>query len=89
MSASHHNRAWATASLKRRDLDNWRCQSCGRAGRLEVHHVEPLRDGGTHAMNNLRTLCRGCHIAIHRQPQTPNQQAWARLIEELRCEHTN
>ena len=57
MSAHHHNRAWANASLKRRDLDNWRCSECGRAGRLEVHHVQSMRDGGGHDMNNLRTLC--------------------------------
>ena len=83
MSAAHHNREWANASLKRRDLDNWRCQSCGRAGRLEVHHVKAMRDGGGHELENLRTLCRGCHIAIHRQPQTPNAAAWAALVEEL------
>ena len=83
MSAAHHNRAWANASLKRRDLDGWRCAECGKAGRLEVHHVKAMRDGGNHDMNNLKTLCRTHHIAIHRQPQTPNQRAWDRLIEEL------
>ena len=83
MSAAHHNRAWANASLKRRDLDNWRCQSCGRAGRLEVHHVKSMRDGGGNELSNLKTLCRTHHIAIHRQPQTPNQRAWAALVEEL------
>ena len=84
MSAHHHNRAWATASRQRRDMDGWRCSYCGRAGRLEVHHVKALRDGGGNELENLRTLCRTCHIALHRQPQTPNAAAWAALVEELK-----
>ena len=83
MSAHHHNREWALASLKRRDLDNWRCSECGRAGRLEVHHVQSMRDGGGNELSNLKTLCRTHHIAIHRQARTPNAAAWDRLIEEL------
>ena len=46
------------------DRDGWRCRECGKAGLLEVHHVQPIRDGGAAwDADNLRTLCRGCHIA--------------------------
>ena len=30
----------------------------------EVHHVMPLRDGGTHDESNLQALCKRCHSKI-------------------------
>ena len=65
------------------ERDGYRCQSCGRPGRLEVHHLRSLKDGGNHEMGNLRTLCRGCHLDAHRQPKTASEREWQRLIEEL------
>ena len=34
--------------LRRRVLDahKWRCASCSRPGRLEVHHRKPIKAGG-------------------------------------------
>ncbi len=43
----------------RRDL--YRCQKCGRGGRLEVDHVWPLWAGGEDRDSNLVTLCVPCH----------------------------
>jgi len=44
------------------------CELCEGAGRLwpaeEVHHVKPLRDGGTHEELNLQALCKRCHSEI-------------------------
>ena len=44
------------------------CELCRAAGRLrpteEVHHKVPLRDGGTHAEDNLQALCKRCHSGI-------------------------
>ena len=41
------------------------CEECQRAGRLtparEVHHILPLSQGGTHAIENLMALCTACH----------------------------
>ena len=41
------------------------CEDCRAQGRVtpatEVHHVVPLRDGGTHGETNLRALCKSCH----------------------------
>ena len=31
----------------------------------EVHHIKPLAEGGTHARNNLVSLCQHCHSQIH------------------------
>ena len=83
MSRYHHSQEWARARRERLDLDGWRCQDCGRPGRLEVHHLHSLRDGGDHSLANLRTLCRECHLDAHRAPQTDNEKAWKSLIEEL------
>ena len=50
------------AALER---DNFRCTECAKAGRLEVHHITPLHKGGLpFALDNLKTLCRECHLEI-------------------------
>ena len=63
-----------------------RCEQCGRAGRLEAHHVEQLQHGGApYELKNLRVLCRLCHIAEHRTRRhfTPSALAWQALVKEL------
>lgn len=44
------------------------CEQCEKAGRMtpaqEVHHIKPLRDGGTHDASNLMSLCTSCHSTI-------------------------
>jgi len=48
--------------------DNWRCVKCGRMGILECDHIESIQKGGDwFRLNNLQTLCRGCHIGKTRQ----------------------
>lgn len=45
------------------------CEMCFEEGRVvpveEVHHKVPLAEGGTHARDNLISLCRSCHARIH------------------------
>ena len=45
------------------------CEMCLKEGRLtpvdEVHHIVPISQGGTHARDNLMSLCRSCHTKIH------------------------
>ena len=45
------------------------CENCLKQGlhtpAEEVHHRVPLADGGTHARDNLVSLCRSCHMKIH------------------------
>ena len=47
------------------------CERCLQEGRLvpmdEVHHKVPVSKGGTHARDNLMSLCRSCHNKIHRE----------------------
>ena len=47
------------------------CEECEKQGRLvpaeEVHHKKPISQGGTHARDNLMSLCRSCHTKIHHE----------------------
>ena len=64
---------------------------CGRAGRLECDHINPLeREPGQDPFdpNGLQTLCRSCHIAKtageNRRDPTPAELAWRELVAALR-----
>ena len=67
------------------DRDGWRCQSCGRAGRLEVDHVRSLWQGGDNDPENLQALCIACHLGKTRAEAggdpLPGVEAWGNLIE--------
>ena len=45
----------------------YRCQACGKyaKGDLHLHHIIPVRMGGTHTFDNLIPLCSECHYAVH------------------------
>ena len=47
------------------------CEQCEKEGRIvpaaEVHHKVPISKGGTHARENLMSLCRSCHNKIHHE----------------------
>lgn len=57
--------------------DNYTCQNCGRKGgpmgqaELHAHHVVPKSKGGTHRVENLQTVCKECHDAIHGRRLAP------------------
>ena len=44
------------------------CEQCVKVGKMtpaeEVHHILPLSRGGTHAEENLMSLCTSCHSEI-------------------------
>lgn len=44
------------------------CEKCARLGRItpaqEVHHIQPLSQGGTNDVDNLMSLCTSCHSEI-------------------------
>lgn len=41
----------------------WRCGKCNEmlSGAYEVHHITPLKFGGSNHISNLEALCRNCH----------------------------
>ena len=52
--------------LRAKVRDGMKCQQCGSRTDLHVHHTKGMK---SHALSNLVTLCRTCHIAIHRSSQ--------------------
>ena len=88
MSAHHRRagvsgRAWAAIRLAILERDAWRCQCCGKAGRMEVHHVKAVSDGGSNDLANLETLCVGCHLDHHRRALHPARAELLELVAEL------
>jgi 5-methylcytosine-specific restriction endonuclease McrA len=47
------------------ERDNWRCQNCGRASELQVHHIQFRSHLGEDREENLVTLCATCHRELH------------------------
>lgn len=62
--------------------DGWCCQmpgcGCAEKWRLEAHHIVPIADGGTNALENGITLCRPCHQRIRGR-----EAQYARLFHEI------
>ena len=80
-------------ALRRRVFDafNWRCAACGRPGRLDLDHIEPLRARPDleWSESNLQPLCSGrgggrCHLSktsaeneLHPDPERAKWKAFA------------
>ena len=88
MSIKHRrvsHRRWEACRQQILTRDGFRCVTCGKAGRLEVDHIDP--DGDHWDPDNLQTLCRGCHIDKTRRDMRPaGQRAW---MEYMRGHYEN
>ena len=85
--ALYRTRRWRVLRFQVFDRDGWRCQRCGRFGRLECHHADtdPKRFFDPAA---LLTLCRDCHIEHHREESAwreyeAEREAWHEFAGEL------
>jgi len=63
---------WKAIQSDVRTRVGWRCQACGRRGRLDVHHV--IKRSRDFDLDRLVALCRACH------DQTDAPLAAGRLI---------
>lgn len=66
---------WERTRKEVLERDGYRCQRCGKAGILEVHHVTPLQDDPAqdpYDPDGCLLLCRGCHILTHREMRNVN-----------------
>ena len=89
--AAIDGRRWQPIRRMVLERDGYRCQRCGKAGRLEVDHVVALHRGGdAYAAANLQTLCRGCHVSKslrenpRRRPVSAERIAWGRVVAALK-----
>ena len=84
MSRNHRRldkRLWARTRFLAFNRANFRCEKCGKAGKLEGHHKVALAldDGGSpYDPANVETLCRDCHIEISLSPQ---RREWVTHIQ--------
>lgn len=57
--------SWKTANILTLIRDDCHCRVCGeyyhKDNPVEVHHIIPRKDGGTHNLKNLVTLCEKHH----------------------------
>lgn len=61
----YKTKAWREVRQRVFRRDGFRCFKCGRRAGLECDHIRPVATGGDwFDMENLRTVCRGCHIKI-------------------------
>ena len=51
---------WKRQRRRALERDSYMCVTCGEPAN-EVDHIVSRADGGTHALENLRTLCTPCH----------------------------
>ncbi len=56
----------AGRKLQAKLRDGLKCRKCDARSNLQVHHTKGMK---SHALSNLLTLCRTCHIATHRSSQ--------------------
>ena len=88
----HHSRLdrkrWALTRLRVFERAGWRCERCGRAGRLECDHKVSLEHGGAeYDLENLQALCAfPCHAEKTRRENErddPARSRWRELVREL------
>lgn len=90
MSRRHRNidrRAWELVRVQVFNRDKWRCRKCGKAGRLECDHIQPLNEGGDPLdPGNLQSLCRDCHFrktGRENERISPERQEWRDYVRDL------
>lgn len=80
---------WSSRRKKVLQRDGYKCRNCGtkrseqKGITLEVHHVVPLKNGGSNRMDNLWTCCSECHNAIHYDRQAPTGNDPSETAEEI------
>lgn len=72
---------WQSRRQKVLRRDGFICQECGVRStrvddvRFDVDHIVPKSDGGSHALENLQTLCPSCHAQKHSGNRRLGQRA--------------
>ena len=80
------HRRWQEARRAALERDGYRCRSCGKAGVLQVDHIQPLHVGGEpYGLENLQSLCVECHWnkSWAERGGTPDQLAWRRYQRKV------
>ena len=72
------------------ERDGWACVECGSHIRLEIDHVEPVRDRPelAYSLGNLQALCGRCHsrktrLEVGGKPLSHDRQEWRDLLRDM------
>jgi len=85
---------WQCARAVALERADYKCEKCERAGRLEVHHIEPLArfedrwNSPKNRQDNLMVLCCACHEDAHRKLPKKGQKGMIpkeQTVMELSC----
>ena len=83
------SRRWKAVRLLVLRRDEFRCVECGARDRLEVDHIEPVRDRPDLAfeIDNLQALCASCHsrktrLEVGHAPLSEARQQWRDLLSD-------
>lgn len=83
-------RRWQALRFDILERCGWTCQGCGKPGRLEVDHIQPVRLAPQLAYDpaNLQALCPACHtrktrIECGHPPPREDRQQWQSAVAQL------
>ncbi|QFT62077.1 HNH endonuclease [Roseivivax sp. THAF30] len=81
---------WKALRMQALDRDGWACVECGTRRRLEIDHIESVRDRPdlAYALSNLQALCGRCHarktrIEVGMGQPNPAREAWKSLLRDM------
>ena len=57
---------WRQIRAARLEMDDWECTRCHRTRNLQVHHLSYRNPWGQENLEDLVTLCQGCHYKTHK-----------------------
>lgn len=47
------------------NMFNGRCAYCGKEGKMQMEHVDPINRGGSHDISNIVPACKSCNSSKH------------------------
>lgn len=81
------DKRWPALRLAAKRRDGFKCVQCGERGRLEVDHIQRVKDAPELAfvLTNLQSLCSKCHSSKTATecgwiPLSPQRRAWRDLL---------
>ncbi len=72
MGGKNYPANWSEIRQRAKERHRHKCVNCRQADKaLEVHHIVPVGQGGSHRLSNLTVLCSRCHSAAHGDRMAP------------------
>lgn len=66
MTNFYQSREWKETRLIALEKCGSKCERCGNENAiLLVHHKIPRKDGGSDSIDNLKVVCKSCHLKEH------------------------